>query len=179
MRPRGGLAMLHAAMELEIEPMKPDDWPAVREIHEQGIATGDATFDTETPTWEEWDAGHLRACRLVARDRDGEVVAWAALSPVQRKSAYRGVAEGSLYVREDVRGTGLGRRLSEAMIAASEAAGIWTVELWIFPENVTSIALVESLGFRTVGVRERIGRREGRWRDVVVMERRSDAAGPS
>jgi len=155
--------------------MEAGDWPAVREIYEQGIATGDATFDTEAPGWEQWDAGHLKECRLVARDPEGEVVAWAALSPVQRKSAYRGVAEGSLYVREDVRGTGVGRQLSKAMVEAADAAGIWTVELWIFPENRTSIALCESLGFRIVGVRERIGQRAGRWRDVVVMERRSDA----
>jgi phosphinothricin acetyltransferase len=153
--------------------MRAGDWPAVREIYEQGIATGDATFDTEAPEWEQFDSGHLEACRLVARDDAGDVVAWAALSPVQRKSAYRGVAEGSLYVREDVRGTGVGRQLSLAMIEASEQAGIWTLELWIFPENRASIALCESLGFRIVGVRERIGRREGRWRDVVVMERRS------
>jgi phosphinothricin acetyltransferase len=158
-----------------IEPMRETDWPAVRKIYEEGIATGDATFDTEAPDWEHWDAGHLEACRLVARDPGGEVVAWAALSPVQRKSAYRGVAEGSLYVREDVRGTGVGRKLSRAMIEASEAAGIWTLELWIFPENRVSIALCESFGFRIVGIRERIGQREGRWRDVVVMERRSDA----
>jgi L-amino acid N-acyltransferase YncA len=164
-------------MDVSIESMRPDDWPAMRRIHEQGIATGDATFDTEPPDWEEWDAGHLPEPRLVARDGAGEVVAWAALSPVQRKSAYRGVAEGSLYVREDVRGTGVGRRLTEAMIEASDRAGIWTVELWIFPENVASIALCESLGFRSVGVRERIGKRAGRWRDVVVMERRSEAAG--
>jgi L-amino acid N-acyltransferase YncA len=162
---------------VQIGPMRVDDWPAVREIYEQGIATGDATFDTEASDWEGWDAGHLRPCRLVARNEAGEVVAWAALSPVQRKSAYRGVAEGSLYVREDARGTGVGRRLSEAMIEAAEAAGIWTLELWIFPENRASIALCESLGFRIVGVRERIGKREGRWRDVVVMERRSDAVG--
>jgi L-amino acid N-acyltransferase YncA len=157
--------------------MRAGDWPAVREIHAQGIATGDATFDTQAPDWEHWDAGHLEACRLTARNGAGEVVAWAALSPVQRKSAYRGVAEGSMYVREDARGTGVGRKLAAAMVEASEAAGIWTVELWIFPENRTSIALCESLGFRTVGVRERIGKREGRWRDVVVMERRSDVAG--
>jgi L-amino acid N-acyltransferase YncA len=156
--------------------MRPEDWPAVREIYAQGIATGDATFDTEPPDWESWNAGHLDACRLVARNGHGEVLAWAALSPVQRKSAYRGVAEGSLYVREDVRGTGVGRQLSEAMIEAADVAGIWTVELWIFPENRTSITLCESLGFRIVGVRERIGMREGRWRDVVVMERRGDAA---
>jgi phosphinothricin acetyltransferase len=164
-------------MDVGIEPMRASDWPAVREIYEQGIATGDATFDPEPPSWEEWNAGHLEACRLVARNRRGQVVAWAALSPVQRKSAYRGVAEGSLYVREDVRGTGVGRALSEAMIAAADAAGIWTVELWIFPENRASIVLCESLGFRIVGVRERIGKREGRWRDVVVMERRSAAFG--
>ena len=154
--------------------MQPGDWPAVREIYAQGIATGDATFDTEASDWEHWDAGHLKDCRLVARDGAGEVLAWAALSPVQRKSAYRGVAEGSLYVREDVRHAGVGRALSAAMVEASEAAGIWTVELWIFPENQASIALCESLGFRIVGVRERIGKREGRWRDVVVMERRSE-----
>jgi len=163
-------------VETRIEQMRPEDWPAVREIYAQGIATGDATFDTEPPDWESWNAGHLDACRLVARNGHGEVLAWAALSPVQRKSAYRGVAEGSLYVREDVRGTGVGRQLSEAMIEAADVAGIWTVELWIFPENRTSITLCESLGFRIVGVRERIGMREGRWRDVVVMERRGDAA---
>jgi L-amino acid N-acyltransferase YncA len=172
-----GAAILGVAMEIEIEPLVPGDWPAVREIYAQGIATGDATFDTEAPDWEGWDAGHLGVCRLVARDRTGEVVGWAALSPVQRKSAYRGVAEGSLYVREDTRASGVGRRLSEALIEAADEAGIWTLELWIFPENVTSIALCESLGFRVVGVRERIGRREGRWRDVVVMERRSPVAG--
>jgi L-amino acid N-acyltransferase YncA len=164
-------------MDVQIEAMRPVDWPAVRAIYEQGIETGDATFDTEAGDWEHWDAGHLEECRLVARDGAGELVAWAALSPVQRKSAYRGVAEGSLYVRKDVRGTGVGRRLTEAMIAAADEAGIWTVELWIFPENEASIALCKSLGFRVVGVRERIGRREGRWRDVVVMERRSPVAG--
>lgn len=161
-------------MDVTIAPMQPDDWPAVREIYAQGIATGDATFDTEPSDWEDWDAGHLPECRLVARGAAGAVVAWAALSPVQRKSAYRGVAEGSLYVREDARQSGVGRKLSQAMIEASERAGIWTVELWIFPENKTSVALCESLGFRIVGVRERIGRRDGRWRDVVVMERRSE-----
>jgi L-amino acid N-acyltransferase YncA len=164
-------------MDYAIETMLPGDWPAVRRIYEQGISTGDATFDTQATDWEAWNAGHLEACRLVARDGAGEVVAWAALSPVQRKSAYRGVAEGSLYVREDVRGSGVGRALTEAMIAAAEEAGIWTLELWIFPENEASIALCESLGFRIVGVRERIGQREGRWRDVVVMERRSPLAG--
>jgi L-amino acid N-acyltransferase YncA len=172
-----GAAILGVAMEIEIEPLVPGDWPAVREIYAQGIATGDATFDTEASDWAHWDAGHLDVCRLVARDPAGEVVGWAALSPVQRKSAYRGVAEGSLYVREDARGGGVGRKLSEALIEAADTTGIWTLELWIFPENETSIALCESLGFRVVGLRERIGRRDGRWRDVVVMERRSPVAG--
>src|SRR5215210_3595151 len=122
-------------MDVTIEPMHAGDWPAVREIYAQGIATGDATFDTESPSWEQWDSGHHEACRLIARNGAGEIVAWAALSPVQRKSAYRGVAEGSLYVRVDARGTGVGRKLSEAMIEAADAAGIWTLELWIFPEN--------------------------------------------
>ncbi len=164
-------------MDVTIERMHPGDWLAVREVYEQGIATGDATFDSEAPAWERWDAGHLQECRLVARNPEGEVVAWAALSPVQRKSAYRGVAEGSLYVREDARGAGVGRALSEAMVEAADGAGIWTVELWIFPENRASITLCESLGFRIVGVRERIGKRDGRWRDVIVMERRSPVVG--
>jgi L-amino acid N-acyltransferase YncA len=159
-----------------IEPMRPDDWPAVRAIYAEGIATGNATFEVEAPDWPAWDRGHLSECRLVARER-GEVVGWAALSPVQRKSAYRGVAEGSMYVREHARGAGFGRMLSAAMIAASEEAGIWTLEVWIFPENRGSIMLCESLGFRIVGIRERIGQREGIWRDVVVMERRSERIG--
>jgi L-amino acid N-acyltransferase YncA len=175
MRAPGRIEMLDGAMHVAIEPMRPDDWPAVREIYAQGIATGDATFDTDAPDWEAWDTGHLEACRLIARNDRGEVIAWAALSPVQRKSAYRGVAEGSLYVREDVRGTGVGKLLSQALIEAAEEGGIWTLELWIFPENRVSIALCESLGFRIVGVRERIGMRAGRWRDVVLMERRSES----
>jgi L-amino acid N-acyltransferase YncA len=175
MPPGNGPEKLRIPMGLEIEPMRAGDWAGVREIYRQGIATGDATFDTEVPDWEHWDAGHLDVCRLVARDGRGEVVAWAALSPVQRKSAYRGVAEGSMYVREDVRGQGVGRKLAQAMIEGAEAAGIWTVELWIFPENRASIELCESLGFRIVGIRERIGKREGRWRDVIVMERRRGA----
>jgi phosphinothricin acetyltransferase len=160
--------------EVVVEAMRAADWPAVRAIYEQGIAVGDASFDTAPPDWEAWDAGHLADARLVAR-RGGEVIGWVALSPVQRKSAYRGVAEGSVYVAEGARGTGVGRLLTEEAIAAAERAGIWTLEVWIFPENETSIRLCRELGFRTVGVRERIGQREGRWRDVVVMERRSDA----
>jgi phosphinothricin acetyltransferase len=152
------------------------DWPAVSAILEQGIATGDATFDTEVASWREWDRGHLPFCRLVARSGD-EIVGWAALSPVQRKSAYQGVAEVSIYVAEGARGSGVARALAEATIAASEREGIWTLEAWIFPENRASLALCEALGFRVVGIRERIGRLHGRWRDVVIVERRSASVG--
>jgi phosphinothricin acetyltransferase len=157
-----------------IGDMVPGDWDAVRVIYEQGLASGDATFNTQAPpSWDAWSAGHLPAPRLVARDED-RVVGWAALSPVQRKSAYRGVAEGSIYVAAGVRREGVARSLGERMIALSEEQGIWTIEAWIFPENEISIRLCEQLGFREVGVRRQIGRREGIWRDVVVLERRSD-----
>jgi phosphinothricin acetyltransferase len=159
-----------------IEAMRAADWPAVREIYQQGIDFGDASFDTEVPGWDEWDAGHLSQVRLVAR-AGGEIVGWAALSPTRRKSAYRGFAEGSVYVAESARGLGVGRALTERAIEASEQAGIWTIEVWIFPENRASIDLCESLGFRVVGVHERVGRLRGRWRDVVVLERRSDVVG--
>jgi L-amino acid N-acyltransferase YncA len=156
-----------------IADMVPADWLAVRAIYEQGLAGGDATFNTAAPDWAGWDAGHLPAPRLVARAGD-EVVGWAALSPVQRKSAYRGVAEGSVYVAEHARRSGVARELIERMIERSEQVGIWTLEAWIFPENAGSIALCEQAGFRVVGTRERIGQRDGRWRDVVVLERRSE-----
>lgn len=156
--------------------MEAGDWPAVRAIYEEGIATGDATFDTEASEWRQWDAGHLESCRLVAR-RGGEVVGWAALSPVAKKDAYRGVAEMSLYVSERARGSGVAKALGEALIDASEEAWIWTLEGWIFPENEVSLALCRSFGFRVVGVRERAGKLGDRWRDVVIVERRSDKVG--
>jgi L-amino acid N-acyltransferase YncA len=161
-----------------IEPMRAEDWPAVRAIYEEGIETGDATFDTEAPDWEAWDRDHLKSCRLVARD-DGEVRGWAALSPVAKKDAYRGVAEVSLYVGAEARGTGIGRALGAELVEASEQAGIWTLESWIFPENEVSLALCESFGFRLVGFRERAGKVHGRWRDVVIVERRSKVVGVS
>ena len=156
--------------------MTADDWPAVRAIYEEGIATGDATFDTEAPDWQRWDAGHLESCRLVAR-REGEVVGWAALSPTAKKDAYRGVAEISLYVSERARGSGIAKALGAALVEASEEAGIWTLEGWIFPENEVSLALCGSFGFRVVGVRERAGKLGDRWRDVVIVERRSEKVG--
>jgi L-amino acid N-acyltransferase YncA len=155
-----------------IEPMTAAHWPAVRAIFEQGIATGDATFETSAPGWEAWDAGHLHGHRLVAT-LDGLVAGWAALSPVSERRAYAGVAEASVYVATSAAGRGVGRALLDRLVAGAEAAGIWTVQAGIFPENAASLALHRRCGFRTVGVRERLGKLDGRWRDVVLLERRS------
>jgi phosphinothricin acetyltransferase len=157
---------------MELESMMERDWPVVRGIFLEGIATGNATFQKLAPEWQEWDAGHLPHCRLVAR-RAGEVVGWAALSRVSARSVYAGVAEVSVYVAERVRGQGVGRLLLGQLVAESENRGIWTLQAGIFPENAASIALHRALGFRVVGVRERLGCMDGRWRDVVLMERRS------
>jgi L-amino acid N-acyltransferase YncA len=155
-----------------IEPMTAAHWPAVRAIYEEGIAGGDATFETAAPAWAAWDRGHLPGHRLVAT-RDGRVVGWAALSPVSDRCAYAGVAEVSVYVATAAAGRGVGRALLDRLVAGAEAAGIWTVQAGIFPENRASLALHRRCGFRTVGVRERLGRLDGRWRDVVLLERRS------
>jgi L-amino acid N-acyltransferase YncA len=158
--------------EIRIEPMRPQDWTAVRAIYLEGIATGNATFEQTAPEWEKWDAGHLPSIRFVARF-EGDVVGWAALSGVSSRCVYAGVAEVSIYVAERVRGRGVGRQLMARLIAESEAADIWTLQAGIFPENVASIALHQRAGFRIVGQRERLGQMNGRWRDVVLMERRS------
>ena len=160
---------------LVIEDMCPDDWPAVRAVYEEGIATGQATFAIRPPEWEQWNREHLAECRLVAR-RDGRLVGWAALMPASSCAWYRGVAEVSLYVAADERGSGVGRVLGQALAEASERAGIWTLEGWVFPENRASLSLCEGLGCRVVGVRERLGRMDDRWRDVVLVERRSNAS---
>ena len=159
-----------------IEPMTAAHWPAVRAIYEEGIATGDATFETAAPAWADWDRGHLPGHRLVAT-RDGRVVGWAALSPVSDRCAYAGVAEASVYVAAAAAGRGVGRALLDRLVAGAEAAGIWTVQAGVFPENRASLALHRRCGFRTVGVRERLGRLDGRWRDVVLLERRSPLVG--
>jgi L-amino acid N-acyltransferase YncA len=157
---------------VEIEPLRPDDWPAVQAIYQAGIATGNATFETAVPAWEAWDAAHLPDHRLVARD-DGRVLAWAALAPVSDRCAYAGVAEDSIYVAPGAQGQGVGRRLLAALVASAERAGIWTVQTGVFPENRASVRLHQACGFRVVGVRERLGRLDGRWRDVLLLERRS------
>ena len=152
--------------------MTADDWPAVREIYLEGIATGDATFERTAPEREAWDARHLPHSRLVAAD-GGEVLGWAALSPVSARAVYAGVAEISVYVAERARGRGVGSRLMEALAAESEANGIWTLQASVFPENGASIRMHQRAGFRVVGTRERIGCMDGRWRDTVLLERRS------
>jgi phosphinothricin acetyltransferase len=160
----------------EIQPMTPGDWDSVRAIYLEGIATGNATFEKSAPDWERWDAGHLQSCRLLARAA-GEVLGWAALSPVSSRCVYGGVAEVSVYVAGRARGRGIGWLLLSELVAASERHGIWTLQAGIFPENQASIALHQRAGFRIVGVRERLGSMDGRWRDVVLMERRSAVTG--
>ena len=155
-----------------LAPMCPSHWTDVERFYAEGIATGNATFETATASWESWDAGHLAVPRLVA-EIDGEVVGWAALSPVSRRPAYAGVAEVSVYVAAAARGGGIGLALLRRLVAESEAAGIWTLQASIFPENAASVALHERAGFRVVGRRERIGRLHGVWRDTVLLERRS------
>jgi L-amino acid N-acyltransferase YncA len=159
-----------------IDTMKESDWEQVRSIYLEGIATGDATFETDAPPWEKWNAGHLPSCRLVARSGD-TVRGWAALSPVSSRCVYGGVAEVSIYIGQDYRGMGLGRALLMALITESEKNGLWTLQAGIFPENRASIDLHESCGFREVGRRERIGKMDGRWRDTVLLERRSSIVG--
>lgn len=166
------------ATAVRIDPMQPEDWPAVCEIYLQGLATGQASFETDAPSWEQWDSARLPICRLVARDSEA-ILGWAALSPVSRRAVYRGVAEASVYVAEQGRGQGVGLALLEALITAAEAAGIWTLEGKVFPENPASLALCEKCGFRRVGVRERLGCHKGVWRDVVLLERRSSSQGVS
>jgi len=156
--------------------MRAGDWGSVRSIYLAGIATGEATFEKSAPTWESWDAAHLQSCRLVARSGD-RIEGWAALSPYSRRQVYAGVAAVSVYVSEAARGQGTGAALLAALITASENDGIWTLQAGIFPENTASVRLHQRFGFRVVGTRERIGWMDGRWRDVLLMERRSGVVG--
>ena len=165
-----------SAAPIAIAAMAPEDWNEVRRIYAEGIATGNATFETEPPAWETWDRSHRADSRLVAR-AGGRVVGWAALSKVSERCAYGGVAEVSVYVAADARGRGVGRRLLEELVRSSEEAGVWTLQAGIFPENVASIAVHERCGFRLVGVREKLGKLRGAWRDVAQLERRSRRVG--
>jgi len=147
------------------------DWHRVQEIYGQGLATGKATFETRVPEWDEWHRTHLPVCRLVAVVQ-GTVVGWAALSPVSDRCAYGGVAEASVYVASEARGRGWGTRLLQALVEASEEEGLWTLQAGIFPENDVSLRLLRRCGFRIVGLRERLGKLGGQWRDVLLLERR-------
>ena len=160
------------APSVELRPLEPDDWTAAAEIYWEGMRGGLATFETEVPSWEEWDRGHLQHHRLVAEIL-GEVVGFAALAPISSRRCYSGVAENSVYVAREARGLGIGRALLERLIEGAEEAGIWTIQTSVFPENRASLALHERCGFRVVGTRERIAKRDGVWRDVVFLERRS------
>lgn len=157
--------------------MTPEHAAGVLDVFDEGMRTGDATFETRVPTWDEWDAGHSAGHRFVAIGEDGDVLGWAAVSPVSRRAAYAGVVELSVYVAARAHGRGVGGALVRAVVASTEAAGIWTVQSGVLRENTGSLALHERHGFRVVGVRERIGRRDGRWRDVVLLERRSPLVG--
>ena len=163
--------LVTAPPTVEVRALLPEDWSAVADIYWDGMRGGLATFQTEVPSWAEWDAAHLRGHRLVA-ERFDEVVGWAALSPASRRRCYAGVVENSVYVARDVRGHGIGRLLLEQQIDGARAAGIWTIQTSIFPENRASLTLHERCGFRVVGVRERIAKRDGIWRDTIFLERR-------
>jgi L-amino acid N-acyltransferase YncA len=156
--------------------MRASDWEQVSSIYLEGIRSGHSTFETNVPTWEQWDAGHLQIARLVMRD--GDVISgWAALSPTSKRHVYRGVAESTVYVTEKQRGKGIGRLLLEALIEQSEANGIWTLQASIFPENTASLELHRRCGFREIGRRERIAQHHGVWRDTILLERRSSIGG--
>jgi phosphinothricin acetyltransferase len=158
---------------VDVRHLRPRDWPEVARIFGEGIATGNATFETEVPSWDSWDLAHLPEHRLVA-ERDGRIVGWIALAPVSSRCCYAGVAEVSAYVAEETRGEGVGTELLAAVIESSERAGIWTLQTGVFPENTSSRGLLRRFGFRVVGTQERIGRLHGAWRDVVLLERRSE-----
>jgi L-amino acid N-acyltransferase YncA len=160
-----------AAIELLVRNLRPDDWPEVAAIYRDGMRGGLATFETEVPSWDQWMTAH--PVRVVA-ELDETVVGWAAAGPVSSRWVYRGVFESSVYVARDRQGKGIGKELMERLISESEAAGIWTLQTSIFPENEASLKLHHALGFRVVGVRKRVGKRDGLWRDTVFLERRSE-----
>ncbi|MGN6721892.1 MAG: GNAT family N-acetyltransferase [Marmoricola sp.] len=165
---------------MRIEPLAHEHWPQVEAIYAAGIATGNATFEATPPDWEQFDAGKLAGHRYVAID--GAVLGWVAASAVSDRCVYAGVVEHSVYVDPSAQGRGVGRALLDAFIASTESAGIWTIQSGIFPENEASLALHHRVGFRTIGTRERVGRMTygpfaGHWRDVLLLERRSDVAG--
>lgn len=166
--------MYGAETKFHLAPMNEAHWHHVRRIYEDGISTGQATFETASPCWDVWDSNHLRLGRIVAISEQEQIIGWAALSPVSKRPVYAGVAEVSVYVASASRGRGVGRALLEQLIRQSEENGVWTLQASIFPENVSSVALHEKCGFRRVGTRERIAQLDGVWRNTILMERRSE-----
>ena len=166
-----------ASSDVTVRSLRPEDWPEVRAIYAEGIATGNATFEAAPPEWAEFDGGKMSHPRLVAEDGRGAVLGWAVLSPVSSRCVYGGVGEVSVYVAERARGQGVGSRLLAALIEQAEDAGLWTLQAGIFPENAATVALHTKHGFREVGRRERIGKMAGRWRDTLLLERRSAVVG--
>jgi L-amino acid N-acyltransferase YncA len=165
-----------ASAQVAIAALGPGDWDDVARIYAEGIETRLATFETEVPSWQAWDRAHLPEHRFTARE-DGRAAGWAALAPVSSRCVYVGVAEVSVYVAAAARGRGVGTALLSALVASSEAGGVWTLEAGILPENEASVRMHERCGFRVVGRRERLGRMDGEWRDVLLLERRSRVAG--
>ena len=161
---------------ISIEKMRPEHWQEVRAIYEDGIKTGNATFEVSAPEWKVWDEAHLQHCRFIADEND-KILGWAALSPVSDRCVYAGVAEVSVYVNTTARGKGLGKMLLEKLIEESEADNLWTLQAGIFPENIASIKIHQHCGFRVIGKRERIGKINSIWRDTLLLERRSNKVG--
>jgi L-amino acid N-acyltransferase YncA len=161
------------ATALELRDLRPDDWAEVASIYRDGMRNGLATFETEVPSWAEWQASHPAGLRVVAELLD-RIVGWAALSAVSPRRCYRGVAENSVYVAHAHRGKGVGRALLDELVRRADDAGIWTIQTSVFPENRASVALHLACGFRVVGTRERIAKRDGLWRDTLLLERRSE-----
>jgi len=161
---------------ITIEKMQAADWEQVKRIYEEGVQTGNATFQTSMPDWDEWNKSHLEHSRIVVKENEN-LLGWAALTPVSGRCVYAGVAEVSVYVSANARGRGIGRQLLQKLVTESEANLLWTLQAGIFPENVLSIKIHEACGFRIVGKRERIGKMNGNWRDTVLLERRSNTTG--
>ncbi|MCD0465200.1 GNAT family N-acetyltransferase [Flavobacterium sp. ENC] len=157
---------------MEIRKLSVEDWQQVKSIYEKGIETGNATFQTSAPSWEDWNLSHLTSCRIVI-ENDNRLIGWAALTPVSSRCVYAGVAEVSVYVDPEQSGKGIGLLLLNELVKRSEAEGIWTLQAGIFPENKASIRIHEKAGFRILGIREKIGKQNGIWRDTALLERRS------
>ena len=162
---------------MKLRELTYQDWQQVKEIYEEGIATGNATFQAAAPSWEEWDGGHVQNSRIVATDDENNILGWAALSPVSGRCVYAGVGEVSVYVSQKARGRGVGKTLLKELILQSEKNGFWTLTAGIFPENEASMQIHKQAGFKVLGVREKIGKMDGRWRDTVMLERRSQVVG--